>query len=74
MNLEPQKTETEIRNLSGTARVLASITILALALVAILTVLDVIPRAAFTEVAAKTGIIAAICIAAVVAIGFLTRR
>ena len=74
MNLEPQKTETEIRNLSGTARVLASITILALALVAILAVLDVIPRSAFTEVAAKTGIIAAICTAAVVAIGFLTRR
>ena len=74
MNLEPQKSETEIRNLSGAARVFVSITILAFALVAILGVLDVIPRSAFTEVAAKTGIIAAICAAAVVSIGFLTRR
>ena len=61
MNLEPQKSESEIRNLSGTARLLASLTIVALALIAILVVLDVIPRSAFTEVAAKTGIIAAIC-------------
>ena len=74
MNLEPQKSASEIRNLSGTARLLASLTILAFALIAILAVLDVIPRSAFTEVAAKTGIIAAICTAALVAIGFLTRR
>lgn len=74
MNLEPQKSETEIRNLSGTARVLASLVIVALAMVAILVVLDVIPRAAFTEVAAKTAMIAAILVAAAVAVGFLTRR
>jgi hypothetical protein len=74
MNLEPQKSETEIRNLSGTGRVLASLIILALALVAILVVLDVIPRSAFAEVASKTAMIAAILVAAVVAIGLLTRR
>lgn len=74
MNLEPQKSETGIRNLSGTARLLASLTIVALALVAVLVVLEVIPRSAFAEVAAKTGIIAAILAAAVVAIGFLARR
>lgn len=74
MNLEPQKTESEIRNLGGTARLLAALTIVALALIAILMVLDVIPRSAFTEVAVKTGIIVAILMASAAAIGFLTRR
>jgi hypothetical protein len=73
MNLEPQKTS-EIRTGSGTARVLASLTILALALVAILVVLDVIPRAAFGEMAAKTGMIAGIVVVSAVAIGFLSKR
>ena len=44
MNLEPQKTTSEIRNHSGLARLLASITILALAALTILVVLEVIPR------------------------------
>ena len=74
MNLEPQKTESEIRAVSGVARTLASITILALAAIAILVVLDVIPREAFAEVAAKTAMIAGICVASVVAIGFLSKR
>jgi hypothetical protein len=74
MKLEPQKTESEIRNVGGVARVLASVTILALAAIAILVVLDVIPRAAFAEVATKTAIIAGICVASTVAIGFLSRR
>ncbi len=74
MNLEPQKSGTEIRNVSGTARLFASLVIVAFALVAILAVLDVIPRSAFAEVAAKTGIVTAIILAAVAAIGFLTRR
>ena len=74
MNLEPQKTESEIRAVSGMARTLASITILALAAIAILVVLDVIPREAFAEVATKTAMIAGICVASVVAIGFLSKR
>jgi hypothetical protein len=74
MNLEPLKTETEIRSVSGVARTLASLTILALAAVAILVVLDVIPRAAFAEVATKTAMIVGICVVSVVAIGFLTKR
>ena len=74
MNLEPQKSESEIRTHSGTARVLASITILALALVTILVVLEVIPRSAFSEMAGKTAMIAGICGLAAVAIGFLSRR
>ncbi|MEO8062026.1 MAG: hypothetical protein ABI821_04685 [Pseudomonadota bacterium] len=74
MNLEPLKTEPEIRNVGGVARTLASLTILALAGIAILVVLDVIPRAAFAEVATKTAMIAGICVVSVVAIGFLTRR
>jgi len=74
MNLEPQKTESEIRNQSGTARVLASLVILALALLTILVVLDVIPRSAFAEMAGKTAMIAGVCVVSVFAIGLLSRR
>jgi hypothetical protein len=74
MNLEPQKTESELRNHSGTARVLASLVIVALALLSVLVVLDVIPRSAFAEIAGKTAMIAGVCVAAVIAIGLLARR
>ncbi len=74
MNLEPQKAGSEIRTLGGTTRLFVSLTIIVLAVVAILAVLDVIPRAAFTEVAAKTGVIVGICAVATAAITFLTRR
>ena len=74
MNLEPQKTETEIRNHSGTARVLASLVIFALAALTILVVLDVIPRSAFAEMAGKTAMIAGVCVVSVLAIGLLSRR
>jgi hypothetical protein len=73
MKLEPQKTD-EIRNQSGIARVLASATILALAVVTILVVLEVIPRSAFAEVAGKTAMIAGVCVVSVFAIGLLSRR
>ena len=74
MNLEPQKTESEIRNQSGLARVLASLVIVALALLTILVVLDVIPRSAFAEMAGKTAMIAGVCVVSVLAIGLLSRR
>jgi hypothetical protein len=74
MNLEPQKSTSEIRNHSGVARVLASITILALAAITILVVLEVIPRSAFTEMAGKTALIAGVCVASAFAIGLLSRR
>ena len=74
MNLEPQKTTSEIRNHSGLARLLASITILALAALTILVVLEVIPRSAFTEMAGKTAMIAGVCVVSVFAIGLLSRR
>lgn len=74
MNLEPQKTESEIRNHSGTARVLASLVIVALAILTILVVLDVIPRSAFAEMAGKTAMIAGVCVVSVFAIGLLSRR
>ena len=73
MNLEPDK-PSGIRATSGAARVFASLTILALAAVAILVVLDVIPRAAFAEVAGKTAMVVGICAVSAVAIGFLSRR
>lgn len=74
MNLEPQKTESEIRNQSGLARVLASLVIVALAVLTILVVLDVIPRSAFAEMAGKTAMIAGVCVVSVFAIGLLSRR
>jgi len=74
MNLEPQKTTTEIRTQGGVARVLASITILALAALTILVVLEVIPRSAFTEMAGKTAMIAGVCVISALAIGLLSKR
>jgi hypothetical protein len=74
MNLEPQKTESEIRAQGGTARLLASLVILALAGLTILVVLDVIPRSAFAEMAGKTALIAGVCVVSVFAIGLLSRR
>jgi hypothetical protein len=74
MNLEPQKSESEIRAHSGVARVLAGITILALAAITILVVLEVIPRSAFTEMAGKTALVAGVCVVSALAIGFLSKR
>jgi hypothetical protein len=74
MNLEPQKSTSEIRNHGGVARVLASITILALAAITILVVLEVIPRSAFTEMAGKTALIAGVCAVSALAIGLLSKR
>jgi len=73
MNLEPEK-PAEVRAASGTARVFASLAILALATVSILVVLDVIPREAFAAVAGKTAMVAGICTVSALAIGFLSRR
>ena len=73
MNLEPEKSS-EIRAGSGVARVMASLAILVLAAITILVVLDVIPRAAFGEVATKTAMIAGVCVVAAAAIGLLSRR
>ena len=73
MNLEPQKSS-EIRAVSGVARLFASLAILVLAALTILVVLDVIPRSAFAEAAGKTTMVAAICALAIAAIGFLSRR
>lgn len=74
MNLEPQKTESEIRNLSGTARVFAAVVIVALALLSILALLDVIPRSAFAEMAGKVALVAGVCVVSIFAIGLLSRR
>jgi hypothetical protein len=73
MNLEPQK-PSDVRAASGTARVFASLAILALATISILVVLEVIPRDAFAAVAGKTAMVAGICAVAAIAIGFLSRR
>jgi CBS domain containing-hemolysin-like protein len=74
MNLEPQKNEPVIRTHGGVARVLASLTILALAAVTILVVLEVIPRSVFAEMAGKIALIAGVCVVSALAIGFLSKR
>lgn len=74
MNLEPVKPESEIRNQGGTARLLAALIIVALALLSILALLDVIPREAFTAMAGKVAMIAGICVVSIFAIGLLARR
>jgi hypothetical protein len=74
MNLEPQKAESGLRNHSGTARLVASLIIVALAVLSILAVLDVIPRAAFNEMAGKVALIAGVCVVSIFAIGLLARR
>jgi hypothetical protein len=73
MNLEPEK-PSEIRAAGGVARVFAMLTILALAVMTILVVLDVIPRDAFGETATKAGMIIGVCALSALAIGFLSRR
>jgi hypothetical protein len=73
MNLEPEKSS-ELRNLSGVARVLASIVILAMAVLVCLVVLEVIPRDAFTAVASKAAMLIGVAVVATAAIALLSRR
>ena len=73
MNLEPEKVS-EIRGMGGTARALATLAILTLAAIGILVVLEIIPRAAFAEVAGKAAMIGGICVVSVIAIALLSRR
>ena len=74
MNLEPLKTESEIRNQSGTARLLAAVVIVVLAALSILALLDVIPRDAFAAMAGKVALVTGVCVVSIFAIGLLARR
>ena len=73
MNLEPEKSS-ELRNISGVARVLAMIVILAMATLVCLVVLDVIPREAFSAVASKAAMLIGVAVVATAAITLLSRR
>jgi hypothetical protein len=73
MNLEPEKSS-ELRNMSGVARVLASIVILAMAVLVCLVVLEVIPREAFSAVASKAAMLIGVAVVATAAITLLSRR
>jgi hypothetical protein len=73
MNLEPEKAS-ELRNVSGVARVLAMIVILAMAALLCLVVLEVIPREAFSAVASKTAMLIGVAVVATAAITLLSRR
>lgn len=73
MNLEPEKSS-ELRNVSGLARVLATLVILAMALLVCLVVLEVIPRDAFSAVASKAAMLIGVAVVATAAIAMLSRR
>jgi hypothetical protein len=73
MNLEPEKSS-ELRNVSGVARVLATIVILAMAVLVCLVVLEVIPREAFSAVASKAAMLIGVAVVATAAIVLLSRR
>jgi hypothetical protein len=73
MNLEPEKSS-ELRNISGVARVLATLVILAMALLVCLVVLEVIPRDAFSAVASKAAMLIGVAVVATAAIAMLSRR
>ena len=73
MNLEPEKSS-ELRNVSGVARVLASIVIIAMAVLVCLVVLEVIPRDAFSALASKTAMLIGVAVVATAAIVLLSRR
>jgi hypothetical protein len=73
MNLEPEKSS-ELRNVSGVARVLASIVILAMAVLVCLVVLEVIPRETFSAVASKAAMLIGVAVVATAAIVLLSRR
>jgi membrane protein YdbS with pleckstrin-like domain len=73
MNLEPEKSS-ELRNVSGIARVLASIVILAMAVLVCLVVLEVIPRDAFSAMASKAAMLIGVAVVATAAIVLLSRR
>ncbi|MBC8025422.1 MAG: hypothetical protein H7Y89_05500 [Steroidobacteraceae bacterium] len=73
MNLEPEKSS-ELRNVSGVARVLASIVILSMAALVCLVVLEVIPREAFSAVASKAAMLIGVAVVATIAIALLSRR
>jgi hypothetical protein len=73
MNLEPGKSS-ELRNVSGVARVLASIVIVAMAVLVCLVVLEVIPRDAFSAVASKAAMLIGVAVVAAASIALLSRR
>ena len=73
MNLEPEKSS-GLRNVSGVARVLASIVILAMAVLVCLVVLEVIPREAFSAMASKAAMLIGVAVVATAAIALLSRR
>ena len=73
MNLEPEKSS-ELRNVSGVARVLAMIVILAMAALVCLVVLEVIPREAFSAAASKIAMLIGVAVVATAAITLLSRR
>ena len=75
MKLESQPVESSQRNsVSGIARLIAVFSVILLAAVGILMVLEVVPRSVFGELSAKLLGVGAIALVAAITIGLLSKR
>lgn len=75
MKLESQPVESSQRNsVSGIARLIAVFSVILLAAVSILMVLEVVPRSVFGELSAKLLGVGAIALVAAITIGLLSKR
>ena len=75
MKLESQPVESNQNNsVSGIARLIAVFSVILLAAVSILMVLEVVPRSVFGELSAKLLGVGAIALVAAITIGLLSKR
>lgn len=74
MKLESQPVESSGQGAAGIARLIAVLSVILLATVGILMVLDVIPRSVFGEFTAKLLAVAGIALVSGIAIALLSRR
>ena len=75
MKLESQPVESNQNNsVSGIARLIAVFSVILLAAVGILMVLEVVPRSVFGELSAKLLGVGAIALVAAITIGLLSKR
>ena len=70
--MNPNQAETR-RGLPGAMRAIGALAIVVVALIGVLTVLEVIPREALQEWFTKAGLVLVIVIAAAIALGLLAR-
>jgi hypothetical protein len=74
VNLQPEPVNTQVGNVSGTVRGIVAITLLVLAAVAILVVLDVLPRSILSQMSLKAVLVGGICLVTSIALGLLAKK